>query len=152
MEQQTKRTLIIATSILIGATLLTFIVRGIINKGKIKREEENKKLIEEGIKGGGSPNQENVESQQSYNPAGDLKLIESYIVGANLLVYPTEVNGIIMKLNNDALKKLAAAWKKKRNGQSLYYWLDDEWDGCGTWGMSNCYKSSMDRLSSLGLR
>ncbi len=150
MEQQTKRTLIIATSILIGATLLTFVVRGIINKGKIKREEENKKLIEEEIKGGGSPTQENVESEQSYNPAGDLKLIESYIVGANVFfVYPDEVNGIIMKLNNDALKKLAAAWKKKRNGESLYYWLDDELDNC--WS-GNCYKASMNRLSSLGLR
>ena len=152
MEQGTKRTLIIGASILIGATALTFIIKAIVNKIKAKKEAERQELLEEEITGGGSTTQENIEAQQSYNPSSDLDLIASYIVGANLMVYPDEVNGIIMKLNNADLKKLAEAWKKKYNGQSLYYWLDDEWDGCGTWGWDNCYDSSMKRLSSLNLR
>lgn len=152
MEQGTKRTLIIGASILIGATALTFIIKAIVNKIKAKKEAERQELLEEEITGGGSTTQENIESAQSYNPASDVNLISSYIVGANLMVYPDEVNGIIMKLNNADLKKLAEAWKKKYNGQSLYYWLDDEWDGCGTWGWDNCYDSSMKRLSSLNLR
>jgi hypothetical protein len=152
MEQGTKRTLIIGASILVGVTAITLVTRAIIKKIKDKKEAERQDLLEEEISGGGSTQQENIESQSSYNPLGDLKLIESYIVGVNLMVYPDEVNGIIMKLNNADLKKLADAWKKKYKGESLYYWLGDEYDGCGTWGFSNCYESSMRRLSSLGLR
>lgn len=152
MEQKTKRTLIIGASILVGVTAITLVTRLIVKSIKDKREEERQKLLEEEISGGGSTQQEVIESQQAYNPIGDVKLLESYIVGANLMVYPDEVNGIIMKLNNADLKKLASEWKKRHNGESLYYWLDDEWDGCGTWGWSNCYESSMRRLSSLGLR
>jgi hypothetical protein len=151
MEQGTKRTLIISASILIGATALTFIAKAIVNKIKAKKEAKRQELLKEEITGGGSTTQENIEAQQTYNPASHIKLLEGYIVGANFMVYPDEVNGIIMKLNNADLKKLANAWKQKYNGQTLYYWLDDEWDKCGNWGLDNCYASAMNRLSSLGL-
>ena len=49
------------------------------------------------------------------------------------------------------VKKLADAWKNKYK-RSLYSDLDDEWDSCGTWGFTNCYESSMKRLSKLGFR
>lgn len=152
MQEKTKNTLIVGASILIAFTGLFFISKVIIDKFKQRKEDEREELLEQEIEGGGSTNQENIEAQQSYNPASDLRLLEGYIVGANIMVYPDEVNGIIMKLNNVDLKKLADAWKKKYNGESLYYWLDDEWDGCGTWGWDNCYSSAMNRLSSLNLR
>lgn len=154
MEQSTKRTLIIGSVILVGATAITLITRAIIKRINAKREEDRIKLLEEEIKNEGSSQQEQIENQQSksYNPLSDIKLIESYIVGINYFTYGKEVNGIIMKLNNADLKKLADGWKKRHNGESLYYWLDDEFDGCGTFGYSNCYESSMKRLSSLGLR
>lgn len=154
MEKSTQNTLIVGASILIASTGLFLVGRAIVNRIKKKKELEQQQILEDEISGGGSDVQEQLEEQQasSYNPAGDVKLIESYIVGANLMVYPDEVNGIIMKLNNADLKKLADAWKKKYNGESLYYWLDDEWDGCGTWGWDNCYEPAMNRLANLGLR
>lgn len=151
MEKKTKNTLIVGASVLIAFTGLFFISKVIVKKFKQRKEDERQDLLEEEITGTGSPNQENIEAQQSYNPASHIKLLEGYIVGANFMVYPNEVNGIIMKLNNADLKKLANAWKQKYNGETLYYWLDDEYDGCGTWGFSNCYASAMNRLSSLGL-
>ena len=152
MEQRTKRTLIIGASILVGVTAITLITRAIVKKINAKREAERQQLLEEEISGGGSTTQEQIEEAQTYDPLPDVKMIESYIVGGNFWVYPDEVNGIIMKLNNADLKKVATLWKQRHNGESLYYWLDDELDGCGWSGFSNCYESSMNRLSSLGLR
>lgn len=152
MNESTKNTLVVGASILIASTGLFLIGRAIVNRIKRRAEEKQQQLLEEEITQGGSTTQSQIEANTStYNPTGDVNLISGYILGANLMYYPEEVNGIIMKLNNVDLKKLAEAWKKKY-GRSLYYDLDDEWDSCGTWGWDNCYESSMNRLSNMGLR
>jgi hypothetical protein len=152
MNEQTKNTLIVGASVLIASTGLFLIGRAIVNRIKRKADDRREQLLEEEISGGGGSTQSQIEENTStYNPSGDVTLISDYILGANLMYYPDEVNGIIMKLNNTDVKKLAEAWKKKY-GRSLYYDLDDEWDACGTWGWDNCYESSMNRLSNLGLR
>lgn len=152
-NQNTTNTIITGASILIASLGLFLIGRAIVNKIKRKKQLEQAQLLQESVTGGGNTQQQQVEqSTSTYNPANDVKLISDYIVGANVVYYPDEVNGIIMKLNNVDLKKLAEAWAKKYNGESLYYWLDDEWDSCGGFGLSNCYEPAMNRLSALGLR
>ena len=151
MNDKTKKTLIVGASILVAATGLFFIGRATLNRIKRNAEDKRKKILEEEVSGGGTIQEQVEETESTYNPSGDVKLIAGYILGANMFYYPTEVNGIIMKLNNTDVKKLADAWKNKYK-RTLYYDLDDEWDQCGTWGFSNCYESSMKRLSKLGLR
>jgi len=150
MKDSTKNTLIVGASVLVASLGLFFIGRAIIKKIQAKKDAERENLLQEDIEGGQSEEQQQTEEATStYNPTGDVNLISGYILGANLFVYPDEVNGIIAKLTNTDLKKLADAWKKKY-GRSLYYDLDDEYDQCGWY--SNCYEASMNRLSSLGLR
>lgn len=152
-NQNTTNTIITGVSILIASLGLFLVGRAIVKKIKRKKELEQAQLLQDSVTGGGNTQQQQIEqSQSTYNPSNDIKLLEDYIVGANLYTYADEVNGIIMKLNNVDLKKLADAWSKKYNGETLYYWLDDEWDSCGGFGLSNCYEPAMNRLSALGLR
>ena len=62
--------------------------------------------------------------------------------------YDTEINGLISKLTDAKLKKLAQYYKTKYK-KSLYVALDDEWDAVGS---GNLYQGAMNRLSSLGYR
>jgi hypothetical protein len=147
----TKKTIIIGSSILVTMGVVAYVMKLVIDKAKKKKILKTQELLK------AQSSDENVATQQenaqasSYNPSGDLKLLADYIVGANLFVYKQEVNAVIFKLTDAQLKKLADAWKKKY-GESLYYSLDDELDGCGTWGFSNCYASAMARLSKVGKR
>lgn len=151
MNNKTKKTLIVGASILVAVTGLFFIGRATLNRIKRNSEDKRKKILEEEVSDSGTTQEQIEETKSTYNPSGDVEYIAGKILGANLYYYPTEINGIIMKLNNTDVKKLADAWKNKYK-RSLYSDLDDEWDSCGTWGFTNCYESSMKRLSKLGLR
>ena len=91
------------------------------------------------------------EAAKNYNPTADRKILYGYIGSwspAN--VFTNQTNELITGLTDAQLKKLAVSWKKVRK-KSLYKSLDEEWDACG-WSLYNCYKTSMTRLSGLGLR
>lgn len=151
MQDSTKRTLIIGSSLLIASVGLFFIAKAITNRVKSRIEDERNTLLEEDIENeGGSAEQQEIEAQQSYDPKNDVKFIADKIIGANLFTYRKEIDGLIMRLNDIQVKKLADAWKKKY-GRSLYSALDDEYDQCGYF-YSNCYEVSMRRLSRLGKR
>jgi hypothetical protein len=152
MEDSTKRTLIIGSSLLIASVGLFFIAKAITNRVKGTKEDERSTQLEEEIENqGGSAEQQEIEAQQKYDPKSDIKFIADRILGLNWKGYPDDVNGLIMKLNNIEVKKLADAWKKKYK-RTLYYDLDDELNQCGIWGVSNCYEISMTRLSNVGKR
>ena len=152
MKEQTKDTLITGASILIASVGLFFIGKGIVQRIQKNAQDKREDLIKEDTEGGSSTQDQTEDSVSTYNPTSDVNLISNYIIGLNVLGgYPEEVNGIIMKLNNTDLKKLAGAWKQKHK-RTLYYDLNDEWDVCGFWGTDNCYASSMNRLSNLNLR
>lgn len=147
---KTTKIILIGGSIVGVSIALIFVAKKIAKTITERKQKQIEQDIKDDTTGGGSSTQENVESQSTYNPTNDMKLLAGYILGVNFMVYPDEVNGIIMKLNNADLKKLAGWWKAKYN-RTLYYDLDDELDQCG-WAWSNCYEDSMKRLSSLGLR
>jgi len=151
MQDSTKRTLIIGSSLLIASVGLFFIAKAITNRVKGTKEDERSTQLEEEIENqGGSAEQQEIEAQQKYDPKNDVKFIADKILGANLFTYRKEIDGLIMKLNDVQVKKLADAWKNKYK-RSLYSDLDDEYDQCGYW-YSNCYEVSMKRLSNLGKR
>lgn len=68
--------------------------------------------------------------------------IEGYILGANLLVYPSEMRAVFNGLSDCQVKDLADKWLKK-HGESLYTSLKDEWGG------STQYSPQIDRLVNL---
>lgn len=152
MDAGLKKTLIIGGVVLATSVVLVVVGNNILKKVRLKREEERKKELEEEIKDTQNQQQQTLEQEQanSYNPSADMKLLEGWILGANIMVYPDEVNGLIKKLTDAKLRKLAGAWKTKHK-RTLYFDLDDELDQCGWW-FDNCYESAMKRLSSLGLR
>ena len=151
---QNLKTVIIGASILGVAVALYFVGKKSVKKFKDKKEAERKAKVEAELGLGDSSPAAQVEEEQakSYNPSSDLKSLANYVVGYNVInAYEDEVNGLIATLSTAELKILAAAFKKKYN-KSLYRYLDDEMDGCGFWGYSNCYEPSMKRLSNAGLR
>ena len=152
MEAGLKKTLVIGGVVLATTIVLVVVGNNILKKVRLKKEAERQKELEEEIKETSNQQQQTLEQQQatSYNPSADMKLLEGWILGANVIVYPEEVNGLIQKLTDSKLRKLAGAWKTKHK-RTLYFDLDDEYDQCGWW-FDNCYESSMKRLSSLGLR
>ena len=147
----TKKTIIVGSVVLVVMGVTAYVIKKMVEKSKAKKLIKTQELLK------AQSTDENVAVKQenaqvgSYNPSGDLKLMQDYIVGANFYDYKTQVNAIVFKLTDAQLKKLADAWKKAQ-GESLYYSLDDEWDACGTWSLGNCYESAMARLSKLGKR
>ena len=79
---------------------------------------------------------------KEYNPSSDAKAIAGWIYGANFMVYPDDVNGIILPLSESNTRALAKAYKKKY-GTSLYDNLYGEW--------GNYYTESIDKLRKLNL-
>ena len=152
MQDSTKRTLIIGSSLLIASVGLFFIAKAITNRVKGNLEDDRNTQLEDEIENeGGSEEQQQLEEAQKYDPKNDVKYISDKIIGGNIMYYPDEINSLITRLNDIEVKKLADAWKNKYK-RSLYSDLDDEWDSCGTWGFSNCYQIAMTRLSNLGKR
>jgi hypothetical protein len=132
-----NKKVIIGSSILLGSIALFFLGRGIVKK--IKRGSSS---------GGGVSGSGTSSTTQSYDPKNDLKSLEGYILGANLMYYPKEVQTVFNSLDDSKLKVLANAWNSKHK-ESLWASLDDEVDSCGFF--SNCYDAPMKRLKSLGL-
>jgi hypothetical protein len=152
MQDSTKRTLIIGSSLLIASVGLFFIAKAITNRVKGNLEDERNTQLEDEIENeGGSSEQQQLEEAKKYDPKNDVKFIADKIKGYNLMYYPSEINSLMTKLNDIEVKKLADAWRNKYK-TSLYSDLDEEWDSCGNWGFSNCYEISMTRLSNLGKR
>ena len=67
----------------------------------------------------------------------------------DIMYYPDEVNGIINKLTDEELKKLATYYKGATKGTSLYAQMNDEWNDITN---TSFYATSIKRLASLGLR
>ena len=142
--------------ILLTSLGLYFVGKSILNQIRAKAEgklEDN--LNAEIVTGGGSSQQQVLEEQQAklYNPYPDVKLLRGYLEGYNLYYYPDEVNGIINKLTDAKLKKLATYYKlasmKYGEKKSLYQQMVDEWNDATN---KSFYDSSEKRLSGLGLR
>ena len=147
----TKKILIRGGAVLVGGLVLVFVVKKLVVNIKKKKEEKLLKKLQEDSQGMSNvqANQEEQEAQQ-YNPASDLKTFEGYVVGGNVMVYGGKVNALFDKLTNAELRILNTAFKKKHK-LSMWQQLDDEWDVCGTWGLSDCYWASKKRLRSAGL-
>lgn len=146
MEAGTKK-ILLGVSALASLGLGALMVSKVARQIQAKKEKERQDLLQEELSG--STNWSEQSQSSSYDPSGDIKLLAGYIHYPNMMYYPDEVDKVIFGLTDSELKKLADAWKAKYN-KSLYKSLDDEWDGCGFF--ENCYKSAMNRLSSLGMR
>ncbi len=147
----TTKILIRGGAILVGGLVMVFVGKKLVVNVKKKKEEKRLKKLQEDSQGMGSvqANQEEQQAQQ-YNPASDLKTFEGYVVGYNAQVYGGRTNSLFDKLTNAELKVLNSAFKKKHK-ISMWQQLDDEWDVCGTWGLSDCYWAGKKRLRSAGL-
>jgi hypothetical protein len=150
MKESTKKTLTVGVSVLLITAGLFFVSRTIIARLKSRKEDEVSTLL--GDEQGSGDTQlspsEDAEAKK-YNPATDAKYIYDRIDGWKVpfVYYDEEVNGLISKLTDAKLKKMATYYKTKYK-KSLYLALDEEWDYIS----GNQYKGSMNRLSSLGLR
>jgi hypothetical protein len=140
--------------ILLTSVGVYFFSKSILNKIRAKAEgklEDN--LNAEIVTGGGSSQQQALEEQQAknYNPYQDVLALRGYLEGYNVLgSYPTQVNGIVNKLTDAKLKKLATYYKGATKGTTLYAQLNSEWSI--DWGGVSVYDSSIRRLNGLGLR
>jgi hypothetical protein len=148
--KSTKDTLIIGVSILLLTGGIVLVGRTIVSRIKARREDEASLVL--GDEGGSgntllTPSEET--EAKNYNPKDDAKSIYDKISGWKLpfVYYDEEVNGLIARLTDAKLKKLADYYKTKYK-ISLYKQLDDEWDYIS----GNPYKGSMNRLSNLGKR
>tara|TARA_R110000868_G_scaffold104604_2_gene288422 strand:- start:1435 stop:1887 length:453 start_codon:yes stop_codon:yes gene_type:complete len=150
MKETTKKTLVTGVSVLLLTAGLFFVGRVIVQRLKGRNEDDASTLLE-GEEGSGdtqlTPSEES--EAKNYNPATDAKYINDRISGWKVpfVYYDEEVNGLIAKLTDAKLKKMANYYKTKYK-KSLYLALDEEWD----YYSGNQYKGSMNRLSSLGLR
>tara|TARA_R110000851_G_scaffold282760_1_gene436291 strand:+ start:493 stop:948 length:456 start_codon:yes stop_codon:yes gene_type:complete len=146
------KTVLTGATILVGVIGLYFVGKALVKKVKAKNVKKRKKKVKDELGLGEVSAAEQVENEaaKNYNPTADRKSLYGYIGGANFATYEEEVNELITGLTDAQLKKLAVSWKKVRK-KSLYKSLDEEWDACG-WSLYNCYKTSMTRLSGLGLR
>ena len=148
--KSTKDTLIIGVSILLLTGGIVLVGRTIVSRIKARREDEASLVL--GDEGGSgntllTPSEET--EAKNYNPKDDAKSIYDKISGWKLpfVYYDEEVNGLIARLTDAKLKKLADYYKTKYK-ISLYKQLDEEWDYIS----GNQYKGSMNRLSNLGKR
>ena len=155
MDEKNINIIALSGGILLSSLGLYFVTKSVLNQIRAKAEgklEDN--LNAEIVTGGGSSQQQVLEEQQAklYNPYPDVKLLRGYLEGYNLYYYPNEVNGLINKLTDAKLKKLATTYKsvsmKYGEKKSLYQQMVDEWDDVS----GSYYDSSEKRLSSLGLR
>lgn len=147
----TTKILIRGGAVLVGGLVLVFVAKKLVVNIKKKNEEKRLKKLQEDSQGMGNV-QANMEEDNAkqYNPASDLKTFEGYVVGNNIQVYGGRVNSLFDKLTNAELRILNSAFKKKHK-ISMWQQLDDEWDVCGTWGLSDCYEAGKKRLRSAGL-
>lgn len=152
MEERTKKTLITGVSILLITTGLFFVSRVIVNKIKASRATDPNDVLNQEQGSGTNPLAPSEEEEaKKYNPASDAKYLNDRLYGwlkPPFVFYDTEINGLISKLTDAKLKKLAKYYKTKY-GKSLWLALDEEWDALGS---GNLYQGAMNRLSSLGLR
>jgi hypothetical protein len=155
MDEKNINIIALGGGILLTSLGVYFVTKSVLNQIKAKAEaklEDN--LNAEIVTGGGSSQQQALEEQQAklYNPYPDVKLLRGYLEGYNFFAYPKEVNGIINKLTDAKLKKLATYYKlasmKYGEKKSLYQQMVDEWDDVN----GSFYDSSEKRLSALGLR
>ena len=132
---------------IVGGSIITIAITTFLIGRRVVRNRKAKSLADK-------QNQENEKNGggdlESYDALADVKVLESYLVGANALYYPSEVSNIIMPLNNADTKKLADEYKK-RNKISLWEQLDGEWDACGFPIPKNCYEAPMEKLRKLNL-
>ena len=154
MNEKNINIIALGGGILLTSLGIYFFTKSILNKIRAKAEgkvEDN--LNAEIVTGGGSSQQQTLEEQQAknYNPYEDVKALRGFLEGYNVLgAYPTQVNGIVNKLTDAKLKKLATYYKGATKGTSLYAQLNSEWSV--DWGGVSVYDSSIRRLNSLGLR
>lgn len=152
MEEKTKKTLTIGVSILLITTGLYFVSKVIVGKIKAnKAQDPADTLLNEQGSGTNPLAPSEEEEAKKYNPATDAKYLYDRLYGwlkPPFVFYDTEINGLISKLTDAKLKKLAQYYKTKYK-KSLYVALDDEWDALGS---GNLYQGAMNRLSSLGYR
>lgn len=146
----TTKILIRGGAVLVGGIVLFFVGRKVVRVIKEKNEKKRDDKREEDGKGMGSEQAENEETEsQSYSPTSDLATFVSYVHGNNAFTYAYKVDALFNKLTNAELCKLDKAHRSKYK-RSMWKQLDEEWDVCGTWGMSDCYVESKRRLRNAG--
>jgi cell division protein YceG involved in septum cleavage len=147
---KTTKTIVRGVVILVAIGGALFVTKMIINKVQAKNREKRQDEIDIEL-GNTETQQERIETDDAsnYNPKADNDKIHGYIDGLNWYTYGNAINAIFNRLTDAEVKKLANYWKSKHNGESLYYWLDDELDNC--YSPVNCYDAPMKRLSNLGL-
>jgi hypothetical protein len=146
--KETQKTILTGFSILLLATGVFFVSRAILRRLQSKKEDELATIADD--EGSGDTQLSSSEEAQArnYNPTNDVKYIYNKIGGWNFIAPYKEINSLIASLTDAKLKKLAQAYKAKYK-ITLYRQLDEEWDD---FDYGNLYESSMNRLSSLGLR
>ena len=156
MDEKNINIIALGGGILLSSLGLYFVGKSVLNQIRAKAEGKLEDNLNEDIdEGGGSNQQQALEEQQAklYNPYPDVKLLRGYLEGYNFYYYPDEVNGLINKLTDAKLKKLATTYKsvsmKYGEKKSLYQQMVDEWNDAT---LKSFYDSSEKRLSGLGLR
>ena len=152
MDEKNINIIALGGGILLTSLGLYFVTKSVLNQIKAKAEDKlEDNLNAEIVTGGGSTQQQGLEIQQAklYNPYNDVKALRGYMEGWNIMYYPDEVNGIINKLTDEELKKLATYYKGATKGTSLYAQMNDEWNDITN---TSFYATSIKRLASLGLR
>lgn len=156
MEEKNINIIALGGGILLTSLGLYFVAKSVLNQIRAKAEDKLEEHLNAEIGMDGDSSQQQVlEEQQAkvYNPYQDVKALRGYLEGYNVMCYPVEVNGIINKLTDAKLKKLATYYKgasmKYGEKKSLYQQMVDEYND---WTLTSCYDTSEKRLSSLGLR
>jgi len=90
-----NRKILIIASITIGSVGLFFLARKIIKNTTNKEKKTSK---------GSGSDSGSSESKPKYNPNNDLKSLEGYILGANVIYYPKEIQSIFNSLDDAELK------------------------------------------------
>jgi len=148
MEERTKKTLIVGSSILLITTGLYFVSKVIVGKIKANRAQDPADILLNEQGSGTNPLSSSEEEEaKKYNPANDAKYIYDKLDGINIFYYGDEINGKIAGLTDAKVKKLAQYYKTKYK-ITLYKQLDDEWDDLIA---GNYYEGAMNRLKNLGL-
>jgi hypothetical protein len=152
MDEKNINIIALGGGILLSSLGLYFVTKSVLNQIRAKAEGKLEDNLNADIdEGGGSNQQQALEEQQAklYNPYQDVKALRGYMEGWNLMYYPDEVNGIINKLTDAKLKKLATYYKGATKGITLYAQMNDEWNDITN---TSFYATSIKRLASLGLR
>lgn len=152
MTENTKKAVVTGVSILLLTAGLFFVSKVIVDRIKARKEDEISTALDNEEGSGDTLLTPSEETEaKTYNPASDAKYLNDRLYGwlkPPFVFYDTDINGLIAKLTDAKLKKLAQYYKTKYK-KSLWLALDEEWDSLGN---GNLYKGSMNRLSGLGLR